>query len=306
MAWDVSGLTNYVDQTSQDLITAAVISSETSNYLTPMTGVKYQKAIQLLDVDMIPQDLGCAFTPTGSDTLTQRVMTVYDVNFHKQWCPKDLETKWTQILLSPGSKYDEADVPAAIIDEIMKQVGRRLETADWQGNTGAGSAYLNTYNGIIKIVEDAGTYVSPTGSGSTTFSAANSRTILQACLDAIPDALKGDSEFRFFCSYDFFQMYINKLSTDNLFHKSGEDFANWEINIENTPVKLKAVHGLDGITKIFGFRTSNVFLGMDLEGDSDNVELWYSKDDRKVNFALDMKRGIQVAYPAEVVRFSQA
>lgn len=39
----------------------------------------------------------------------------------------------------------------AIMDDILKQIKRRQETADWQGDTTAGSAYLNRYDGLIKI-----------------------------------------------------------------------------------------------------------------------------------------------------------
>jgi len=304
-SYNVSALTNYVDQTSEELITKAVIGNETAAFLTPFPGVKFQKALQLLDVDVIPQDLGCAFTPTGSTTFTQRVMSVSDVNFHIEWCPKDLETKWTQVLLSPGQKYSDADVPAAIIDELMMQVNRRLEVADWNGNTSSGNAYINNYDGLIKLIEADGTYASPTGSGSTAFTEANARTIMKNSLVAIPAALKGDPNFQFYCGYDFFQIYKNKIAADNLFNPPAEG-NEWVINIENSPVTMKAVHGLDGTDKIFGFRSSNVFLGMDEIADLGNIELWYSQDDRKVKFALDMKRGVQFAYGSEIVRFSAA
>jgi hypothetical protein len=55
--------------------------------------------------------------------------------------------------------------------------------------------------------------------------------------------------------------------------------------------------------RIFAGRASNFYIGMDAMGD-DEMEMWYSQDDRNVKSSIAFKRGTQVAYPAELVQFT--
>jgi len=48
---------------------------------------------------------------------------------------------------------------------------------------------------------------------------------------------------------------------------------------------------------------SNIFLGVDLISEEDQFELWYSQDDRNVKFSANLKIGVQIAFPDEVVKF---
>jgi hypothetical protein len=46
-----------------------------------------------------------------------------------------------------------------------------------------------------------------------------------------------------------------------------------------------------------------MYFGTDLLSDETNAEMWYSQDDRNVKFHLAFKAGVQVAFPAEIVKF---
>ncbi len=73
MGFTVSGLTNYVDQSSTELIAAAQFKSETAALANIQTGVKSSAALQILTVSPIPQDGStCGFTASGDVAFTQR------------------------------------------------------------------------------------------------------------------------------------------------------------------------------------------------------------------------------------------
>jgi heat shock protein HslJ len=95
------------------------------------------------------------FNASGTTIFTQRTITTKAVKFEEIMCLRDLETKWTQILLKNGQRYSEADVPGVIVDEITKKIMARLEVADWQGDTASGNAYINRYDGLAKIIKAA-------------------------------------------------------------------------------------------------------------------------------------------------------
>lgn len=303
MGFTLTGLSNYVDQTSTQLIAAVQFKAETAKLTNLQTGIKSAAALQILAVDPVPQDgESCGFLASGSTTLTQRTLTTKAVKFEESMCIRDLQAKWTQILLKKGQQYSEADVPAVIMDEIANKIMARLEVADWQGDTTSGSAYLSRYDGLLKIIDAASGTIPMT---SSTINETNIRTILRNGVSLVPDALKGNSEFTFFCGYDTYTTYLNKISNDNHFHMFDASVYG-EIRVENSPYKLKAVHGLDGTNRIIGMLPSNAVLGVDMEGEEERAKLWYSLDDDLVKYSFRFRRGWQIAIPSEIVTYQNA
>jgi hypothetical protein len=303
MSFVVSSLSNYTNEQSKKMIAAVQFKAETAALAEIQTGVKSSAALQILSVDPIPQSgTSCGFNASGSTTFTQRTITTKAVKFEEIMCLRDLEAKWTQILLKNGQKYSEADVPSVIMDEITKKIMARLEVADWQGDTSSGSSYLNVYDGLLKIVDAANGVVSMTAS---TLNETNIRTILRDGVSKVPDALKGNSEFTFFCGYDTYTTYLNKISSDNHFHMFDASTYG-EIRVENSPYKLKAVHGLDSTSRIIGMLTSNMVIGVDMEGEEEKAALWYSQDDDNVKYSFRFRRGWQIAIPSEVLEYTNA
>ena len=303
MSFVVSSLSNYTNEQSKKLIAAVQFEAETAALASIQTGVKSSAALQILTVAPVPQSgSSCGFTASGSTTFTQRTITASAVKFEEELCLRTLEAKWTQLLLKKGQNYTEADLPSVIMDEVTKKIMSRLETADWQGDTTSGSSYLNVYDGLIKIIDAASGVVSATAS---TLNQTNIRTILQDMVSKVPDALKGNPNFTFFCGYDTYTTYLNKISADNLFHifdatKYGE------VRVENSPYKLKAVHGLDGTDRIFGMLPDNMYIGVDMEGEEEQAKLWYSNDDDVVRYSFRFRRGWQIAIPSEIIEYTNA
>jgi hypothetical protein len=47
-----------------------------------------------------------------------------------------------------------------------------------------------------------------------------------------------------------------------------------------------------------------MFLGVDLEGEDEEVKAWYSEDYDQVMIRLKFKMGVQVSQTAEIVKFT--
>lgn len=305
MAFQPGTLTNYVDQSSTKLITAAQFEGETASYANVQAGIKSSAALQILSVSPIPQVGGsCGFTASGDDTFTQRTIVASPVKFEGSWCPKTLETKWTQLLLKAGQKYTEADIPSQITDEIVKSINARLETADWMGDLTSGSSYINIYDGLVKIIDAASGVVDASAS---TYNSSNCRTIVANILTNIPAALKGNPNVKIYMGYDATETYRQKVLADNLYHFApGEGAKN--MMAEGSVHEIVPVHGLDGTSRIFAIDfTKNVYMGVDMLNEEEQARMWVDgSDGETIKYRFAFRRGWQIAIPSEIVSYQNA
>lgn len=309
MSISVSSLTAYVNEQSKTLITATQFKGETAALASLQTGVKSSAALQILTNTPVPQSgTACGFNASGSSVFTQRVITAASVKYQDTLCPRTLETKWTQLLLKSGQKYNESDIPSMIIDDIVKQIIKQNETADWQGDTASGSSYLKNYDGLIKIIGAASGVVTATAS---TFNATNARAIMKNIILNIPAALKGNTDVKIFMGYDAAEIYRQALMDANLYHVASADGVA-PLKAEGSVYEIVPVHGLDGLYStsgqacIYAMDPSNMYLGVDMEGEEEQAELWYSKDDDDVKYSFRFRRGWQVGIPSEIVKYANS
>lgn len=312
MAFVVLSLVDYINQQSKELIARSYFDNRSAEYFGGLqTGIKTSKALQLLDVSAVPQaDSACSFNASGNVTFTQREITVGAVKYQDTLCPKTLRAKWTQILLKQGNNAEmELTFESQIADMLVDLVKEHVEVLDWRGDTASANAYLNKYDGLIKIIDAAGTAIDGnTGNvtSGTGFTTSNAVAIINAMCDAAPAKIKTKSDKVLFVGTDWFDIYVNALMEDNLFNFDATKWADYVLTVPGKNVKVVGVHGLDSTSRAFLGRMPNFWLGVDLESDEEQFEMWESKDDQNVKYSLSFKRGVQVAYPNEIVEFTFA
>ncbi len=319
MAFTVSSLTAYVNEQSTELLTALQFEAETASFANVQTGIKSSAALQLLANSPVPQDgSSCGFNASGDTTFTQRTLATSAIKYQDTLCPRTLEAKWTQIMLKKGQNYDESFAPEimrAILDDVMKQIKRRQETADWQGDTTNVSSYLNRYDGLIKIIAAATTGGTATAvAGPVTTS--NVRTIVSNIVSKIGtvSTLVGNPDVKIFMGYDIAELYRQKIFADNLYHVNGQG-GQKGMMAEGSVHEIVPVHGLDGLGATSGAAnpfifaldpTRNLYLGVDMEGEDEESKVWYSQDDDNVKYSFRFRRGWQVAYPSEIIEYANS
>jgi hypothetical protein len=271
--------------------------------------VKSSAALQLFDSTVVFQDDSCAFNGSASTTFSQREIVVEGVKVQEVLCPKDLEAKWTQLLLSAGSDYSEADIPAAYMDIKMQRLQDALEIADWQGEDGgAGGANLDKYDGFLHIIDTAAASVDGNVDAvtvATGITSANALNIVQGIYSVVPEAVLNADDLVCFMGWDAYRALIINITDTNFYHYVTDDSARTgELMLPGTNLKVVAVNGLTGTNRIITSRASNMYIGMDAMSDSDSIKMWESMDDQNVKSSINFKRGTQVAYPAEIVEFT--
>jgi hypothetical protein len=311
MSFNVASLTNYVNEQSTDLISRLYFEKTSSDYFTLQSGVKKTDALHLLAVTAFPQDgSGCSPTASGDVTFTNRDITVGQITYFSGFCMKDLIPKYTQILLRAGNaETEDMAFEAEVADSIIKTIMEHNETADWQGDTASGNVYINRYDGLIKIIDAATTAVDGNTSAATSITSGasgNVDTLITNICNARPAKVKSAANQVLFIGQDNFDKYVDTLNAKNLYHVDATSWANYSVSIPGKNVTLVGVVGLDGTDRMFLGTQENFFLGFDLQNDEEEFDMWYEKKDDKVYYRVKFKRGLQVAYPNEIVEFTLA
>jgi hypothetical protein len=306
MGYDVSGLPAYVEQHKFDLIAASTAGNKTAGLAVIQTGIKGSATINIIDSPVTFQADDCAFNASGTTTLTQRTITVGAIKINETLCEKDLVGKYAQTMLAAGANA-EGETPvfeAEYFAEKTANIAYELEKSDWQGDTSLTAGDNRSYyDGFIKLI-DAGSPVTGNTSGATSITASNVIGLLWDMYQVTPEAILDKDDLVLFVGMDTFRLYEQAIYDGNLFHYQGENDNKSLPLVGSSSVRVEGVQGLTGTDRMFLGRASNFYIGVDLEGDEEQFDMWYSQDDRIMKFAVAFKRGTQVAFPAEIVQFT--
>ena len=308
MAFNVSGLTNYTNEQSTELVVKSLFGGKTAAVLQAagqiQVGVKSAEALNILSSDVFFQADGCGYTASGNTTFSQRVITVGKIKVEETLCPKTLEAKWMQTQIAPGSP-EAVPFEEQIGNEKASRIAKLLEIAIWQGDTATSNTNPNTnkFDGFIKLIDAASaSTVSGNITSATAITTANVITLVDNMYNVVPADIATADDLVLFVGIDTFKKYTTALRAANLFHYAA-DAVGMELVIPATNVKMIAVGGLDGTNRMFLARLNNLFVGTDLANDEENFTMWFSRDNDEVRFRATMKYGVQFAFADQIVQF---
>jgi hypothetical protein len=311
MAFNVTGLTNYTNEQSTELVIKSLFGSKTAAVLQAagqvQVGVKSAEALNILSSDVFFQADGCGYTASGNTTFSQRVITVGKIKVEETLCPKTLEAKWMQTQIAPGSP-EAVPFEEQIGNEKASRIAKLLEVSMWQGDTATSNTNPNTnrFDGFNKIIDAASaSTVAGNTSSATAITVANIEGLVDDMYNVIPADIAEAEDLVLFVGIDTFKKYTTALRNSNLFHYAA-DSEGMEILIPATNVRMIAVGGLSGTNRMFLARLSNMFVGTDLANEEEEYRFWYSQDNDEVRFRATMKYGVQIAFPDQLVQFTLA
>ena len=308
MAFNVTGLTNYVNEQSTDILVKSLFGSKTASVLQAagqvQVGVKSAEALNILSSDVYFQADGCGYTSSGNTTFSQRTITVGKIKVEETLCPKTLEAKWMQTQIAAGSPT-AVPFEQSITESKASVIAKQLEVAMWQGDTATSNTNPNTnkFDGFNKIIDAVS---ASTIAGNTSSATAITTTNIEALVDDIYNVIPADiataDDLVLWVGIDTFKKYTTALRNSNLFHYAVEA-EGLEMMIPGTNLKMIGVGGLNGTNKMYAGRLSNFFVGTDLANEEEELKYWYSQDNDEVRFRMTCKYGVQVAFPDQIVRF---
>jgi hypothetical protein len=277
-----------------------------------LTGVKSSILVPSLSNTMFYQNgAACGFTASGDTTISARTLTTGSIKVNQEWCINDLEAKYTQLLLSPGSNYSAlpGGIDEAFVNTIMGTLHEQTEKAIWQGDLSSGNVLLNKYDGLVKIINAASGVVNANSTLNgfvvvTGVTSANIVSVMQQIYSSIPIEVLDKPDMKVSIGTDLFRAYQMALINANLFHFIPTENALGEMKLHGTNITLVSTPGLVGVNAIYALRDSNMFLGVDLENDQEEFKFWYSEDFDVVRFKARFRYGVQVSQTQEIVKFT--
>tara|TARA_R110000772_G_scaffold54188_1_gene123679 strand:- start:780 stop:1724 length:945 start_codon:yes stop_codon:yes gene_type:complete len=311
MSFDVSALAAYTEQNAMDLIIKSVAGGRLSNYANIQDGVKGPTTINILTSDVVFQADGCSRSASGSTALSQRTITPGAVAIHEDLCMTDLAAKYTAVMLRQGLTNEKEEIPfeELYFTEKVAKLQKAIEVADWQGDTTSGNANLSKYDGLNKIIA-AATAVNgnPTGiTVATGLTNANVIGVLTGMAELMPEDIMDADDLKLFVGMDTFLKYQKAIADGNYFHYVVDGGFTSELPLIGFPnVTVCATPGLTGLAggESYLMRASNIYVGVDLPGEESNdVRSWYDDNDRIYKVTMAFRRGVNVAFPDQVVEF---
>jgi hypothetical protein len=285
------------------------------NLVEVMPGVKGPSKLPILTQSVFFQADGCSFDATGNTTFTQRTLTPGKVKINDEWCPKDLETRFFVTKMRAGSHSEEvqpAEVWAKIMEVYLAKVALEIDKNIWKGSLSAPTSNNGSYwDGFITTIGSG--YINANLGGTplaTAFTVTNAQEMAFRLYNALATAgLTSKTDLVAFVGYDTYAVLVQALvvggSTYGVQINSGvngatDSDASEGLSFPGINLKFIPVDGLTGVKSVYAGSASNFYIGVDAESDFDSLEVWYSKDDRKVRVAMEFKVGTQVAFPNEI------
>ena len=317
MAFVVSSLVDYAKENEALLVTSSVLGSKTASLIKSqgnvLVGVKSSEKIGIMDTDAFFQDdSDCGFNASGTTTFTQRSVVVGKIKVQEALCPKQLESKYLQKALSAGSTYDSVSFAADYTSKKSARIAAQIEIGIWTGDSASADGNLNKFDGFVKLVNAASasvvhanstTYYGTALTAVTGITSANVIAVLDSVYKAIPAKIIDKDDVTIFVGNDVYRTYTIALKNSNLFAYTYDGQATGELTLPGTTIKVIAVQGLNGTSKIYASRVSNLFVGTDLINEEEQFELIHDPYAMNIKFMAAFKFGVQFAFPDEMVDF---
>jgi hypothetical protein len=302
--YDLGGLSAYVDQLNSDIISEAVLTPVTMEYVNVIPNIKGTQNVNLLSETLSVQTgTTCGWNEAGDVTFTVAPVTVQSLKINVSLCLQELNTLYLGQFLNSGSYNENAPFEQAIIDLQTKQIKRYNENLLWGATSGT-----NTFSGYKQIFANTAGVVEVTGStalcsvtGSNATEKANN---VLAQIDNLISAMSADiydrDDIIIFMSQTQFKCYLTAVrNVNNFYIDSSENKLGsvYSVYHPQTNYKVVGVPGLNGSDLIVLGPQQYFLVGVDLASDEDSFRAWWSQDFQEVRIMAAWKLGTAIAFP---------
>ena len=282
MAVNLTGLTTYVEQNANGLVSKASLGAPSLKYFTLQTGVKGETTINVLNTTIsLGNGKACGWNESGESKITQRTIKPWFAKVNRSFCDKAMADYFMNAEVNVAAGRQNLPFEEKFIADVIKGVNEEVEKAVWQGVTIAGTKY----DGLLDIL-----------AGATKVEKADKVfDTVKAVYKAIPAASLTDTAI--FMGVDKYRDLVMELVEKNLYHYPANDNADvFEMVFPGTATKVIGVPGLNGKDNIVALPLSETVYGVDMQNDQEEFRFWYSDDNQEYRLAINFNGGVQVAF----------
>jgi hypothetical protein len=303
-SYDLAGLNTYVDALNSDIISEAVLTPVTMEYVNVIPGIKGTQNVNLLAETLSVQTgTTCGWSNEGQVTFTTAAVSVAALKVNQSLCLQQLNTLWLGQYLNAGSYNENAPFEQAIVDLQTKQIKRYNEDLIWNASSASTS-----FSGFKQLLANTSGVVALTGQTAlcsvTGSNATEKANAVLAQIDNLINAMDRNiydrDDIIIFMSQSQFKCYLTAIrNVNNFYIDSSENKLGsvYSVYHPQTNYKVVGVPGLNGSNLIVAAPQQYFLVGVDLVSDEDSFRAWWSQDFQEVRIMAAWKLGTQIAFP---------
>ena len=270
MAFNVSGLSAYVQENRDNILRKVVLEGDTISKMAKQLGVKTKERLHYFNLDPVIQDgKGCGFSAQGATNITEKDVETAVMKINDEWCNDDLLGKYAEYLVRFGADANAENLAfeQLIADELVKNINKEMEKRVWQGVKAN-----DLIDGLLtQAAADNETVKVTFGSGDTLYEK------VKAVIMAIPEEILDDAVV--FVSPANFRGLVFELLEMNNFHIAPEEIEKGEFYFPGTTIAVHKTIGLTGVDdKIYASTWGNMVYATDMMDDKEELRFWFSDD----------------------------
>ena len=292
MAINVSTLPDYIQENRDELFVKAIASTKTLDYIESMLGVKGKAALNYLNSTVVLADgESCGWNPQGDDTFTQKTVSTKLVTVNKEFCAKQMRSKWMSYDLSLAAGRENLPFEQKIAESNVAAIKKAVEKLIWQGDVTLGIdgllKQIKTEEGAVKV------------SGGTTILEKVGKVIAAIPAGALEKGVN------VFMSYTDFRSYVEAKNAECCGNMPVIDAnVDYLVYAGDSRIKLVPVAGLEGTDKIVAAPYDALVYATDVEDSEGIFKMWFDEKEDKFLFKVLFTAGTAVKYNDEVVLWS--
>lgn len=294
-----SRLKNYLDVNKDQLIMDTIFNSKSSKLFTLQTGVKSETAIVRLDSTVAFANDNCAFEAQGSDTFTNRTLVPNFIKVNKQYCDKDLLRTWkaSEVRIS-ATNNDSIPFEQEILEQNGKVISAEIEKLLWQGDKTNGTGNMAYADGLVTLINnDITNSVIPAGNVIAKGSDTLWNRVKKVWL-ALPANIADKASI--VMSITNYKNLIAEMADANMYHIFEQYDGEYRFRLPYANIDVIGIEGLEGVDTIYGVVLDEIYYGVDLENDNEDVDFYFDKSDRNFKYVCEFVVAVQYAFPEHI------
>jgi hypothetical protein len=286
--------TTYAGKYAGEYIRKAFVANETLQHITVKENIDYKQIVKRLVDDITFAAPTCDFDPTGTVTITERVLTLEKFQVHRQLCKKDFLTDWAANDAQNGGL--EPALVENIINNMLAGIAAKNETVIWKGV----DATAGEYAGFETLFAADATVIDvPTPAALTT---SNIIAKIEELVSLMPTAVKRSTEKPvIYMSNKAMEAYVNRQAQlgNGFLYQSGNAVSQTWIGL----YQMVVCPGMSDDAMVFA-QPSNLWFGTNLLNDWNRIQVKDMEESDlsdNVRFKAQFFAGVQYGFGNEIV-----
>tara|TARA_A100001201_G_scaffold35987_1_gene37993 strand:- start:10289 stop:11236 length:948 start_codon:yes stop_codon:yes gene_type:complete len=315
MATTQSITTTYAGEFAGKYISAALLSGVTLDQgnIEIKPNVKFKEVIKKVATDSnIIKDGTCDFDPTGSVTLTERILQPEEFQVNLELCKKDFRQDWEAISMG-FSSFD--NLPPNFSDFLIGHVAGLVAEKTEQNIWGGVNANAGEFDGLTVLMNADGDVNDAANGGETSFTSSNINTLLGNIVDSIPDKVYGREDVAIYLNPTAYQSYIRFLAGYGAsglgaagVNNQGNQWYNMGNALAYDGIQVLLAPGMPSDHAVAG-QKSNLYFGTGLLSDHQEVKVIDMADidgSQNVRVVMRFTAGVQYGIGSDLVLLTLA